>query len=274
MNETFKAGLSTKWTVTDDHIIIKSEEIPYNKIREFSKTIASSLLTNGVYKMVAKGKTYQLAYSNKDKERVEEAENFIKDKMQNTDQDELSLKTAEDMYIYAIENGFGTGFSRKTGIKHFGIIEKNLLKDEEPLMTFIGIHNYDSPGENNGYCAYALTNKRIVMGMKKMLSEGFQSIRIDSINDITFVSKLIYGVLTIDTRGEEFNVGLDKKSVARIKDEFFNQYYKIKESKEKPQQAVEHKSDVDDLRKFKELLDDGIITEEEFAAKKKQILGL
>ncbi|MGY5276223.1 SHOCT domain-containing protein [Lactiplantibacillus plantarum] len=30
----------------------------------------------------------------------------------------------------------------------------------------------------------------------------------------------------------------------------------------------------DELRKLKSLLDDGILTEEEFAAKKKQILGI
>ena len=33
-------------------------------------------------------------------------------------------------------------------------------------------------------------------------------------------------------------------------------------------------SDADELRKFKALLDDGIITQEEFDAKKRQILGL
>jgi hypothetical protein len=37
---------------------------------------------------------------------------------------------------------------------------------------------------------------------------------------------------------------------------------------------VEPKSDADEIRKFKQLLDEGIITEEEFMAKKKQILGL
>ncbi len=36
----------------------------------------------------------------------------------------------------------------------------------------------------------------------------------------------------------------------------------------------EKKSEADELRKFKELMDEGIITPEEFAAKKKQILGL
>ncbi len=37
---------------------------------------------------------------------------------------------------------------------------------------------------------------------------------------------------------------------------------------------VETLSDADELRKFKELLDEGIITEDEFNLKKKQILGL
>lgn len=36
----------------------------------------------------------------------------------------------------------------------------------------------------------------------------------------------------------------------------------------------ESRNDIDDLRKLKALLDDGIITESEFEAKKKQILGL
>lgn len=35
-----------------------------------------------------------------------------------------------------------------------------------------------------------------------------------------------------------------------------------------------HKSDADELKKYKELLDSGIITQDEFNAKKKQLLGL
>lgn len=41
-----------------------------------------------------------------------------------------------------------------------------------------------------------------------------------------------------------------------------------------PTTVIEQKSDADELRKFKQLLDDGIISDEEFNAKKKQILGL
>lgn len=34
------------------------------------------------------------------------------------------------------------------------------------------------------------------------------------------------------------------------------------------------KNDMDELKKYKELLDQGIITQEEFDAKKKQLLGI
>ncbi|HIX15968.1 MAG TPA: SHOCT domain-containing protein [Candidatus Hungatella pullicola] len=45
--------------------------------------------------------------------------------------------------------------------------------------------------------------------------------------------------------------------------------------KEQKQECRSEKtSEADEILKFKKLLDDGIITQEEFEAKKKQILGL
>ena len=50
---------------------------------------------------------------------------------------------------------------------------------------------------------------------------------------------------------------------------------KIKEAKQlKNNQFVGGVSAADELKKFKELLDVGIISQEEFEAKKKQLLGL
>ena len=42
----------------------------------------------------------------------------------------------------------------------------------------------------------------------------------------------------------------------------------------KPQSVIPDKSNADELKKYKELFDSGIITQEEFDAKKKQLLGL
>ena len=41
-----------------------------------------------------------------------------------------------------------------------------------------------------------------------------------------------------------------------------------------PQEESTIHDSLDDLRKYKELLDDGIITQRDFEAKKKQLLGI
>ena len=46
-----------------------------------------------------------------------------------------------------------------------------------------------------------------------------------------------------------------------------------KQIREEPQK-IEEKSDTAKIKEYKELLDSGIITQEEFDAKKKQLLGL
>lgn len=50
--------------------------------------------------------------------------------------------------------------------------------------------------------------------------------------------------------------------------------YKANENNMEATQIVQQGSAADELKKFKELLDMGVITQEEFDAKKKQLLGL
>ncbi|MGY2613737.1 PH domain-containing protein [Bacillus pretiosus] len=126
------------------------------------------------------------------------------------------IPTAEGMYRYCVDNKFGTGFNEKWGVKHSGILEKNLMQDEKVLMTFIGIHNSKSTTKHDGNFAYAITDKRIIFGQKSLMSETFKAVDFDRINDITFEKGLLFGTLTIDTPQEKFNVSLDKGSAASI----------------------------------------------------------
>ena len=63
----------------------------------------------------------------------------------------------------------------------------------------------------------------------------------------------------------------DRKT--KLKSEFANGQH-MRNGSEIAQPVVNQVSDADELKKFKELLDMGIITQEEFDAKKKQLLGL
>ena len=81
------------------------------------------------------------------------------------------MRTAEEMYEYCVENGYGSGFNRNNSIKHFKVIESALQPDEDILSVFIGLHNYQSMSKHDNNFAYALTNKRIIMGQKKSLEK-------------------------------------------------------------------------------------------------------
>jgi ribosomal protein L37AE/L43A len=184
------------------------------------------------------------------------------------------LQTGEGMYEYCEKNGYGSGFTKGWGVKHFEIIEENLTNNEIVLMAFIGLHNYKSASKHDGNFAYAITNKRILMAQKDVIGQKFQTVSMENINDITFQTGLLFGVLTIDTYKETFNVGLDKQSAQKINAKI---HEVLEERKQKPSQenkSIPVISSADELKKFAELHAQGILTDEEFAAKKKQLLGI
>lgn len=185
---------------------------------------------------------------------------------------------ARKMYKYAVDHGFGHGWNETWGVKHFRVVAEKLLPGEEFMMSFIGLHNYVSATKHDQNFAYVITNKRILMGQKqKIAGEKFQAIYLDNINDITFTSGLILGVMTIDTIKEVFNVGLDKNSAKEISSKVLQVFHDLRTQKEPAPTAQTSDSTfstADEILKFKQLLDAGVLTQEEFDAKKKQLLGL
>ena len=154
------------------------------------------------------------------KNKVREYNSVAKERKKNSESksDNKSMKYAEGMYSYCLENGFGQGFNKNTAINHFKLIENLLRSDEEVKVVFIGIHNYISTTKHNSNFAYAITNDRIVMAQKKVIGENIITVSLDNINDITFTSGMLFGVLTIDTIKEKFNVALDKVRAKNIHD--------------------------------------------------------
>lgn len=212
---------------------------------------------------------------NVNKVTVEEIKEILQKKEDKLGHDPMSR--AENMYHYCKENKFGSGFNEKWGVKHFKVLQDNLILGEKVLMTFIGLHNYQSATKHDSNYAYAITNKRILFGQKSLTGEKFKAVNHERINDITFNKGLVFGVLTIDTPQEIFNIALDKASATSINNEIHTVLDNLKSphvSESTLSQPIVNTSAADEIIKFKELLDAGIITPEEFNAKKKQLLGL
>lgn len=179
------------------------------------------------------------------------------------------MKTAKEMYEFCLTNGYGKGFNEKTALGHFKVIEDNLLQNEKVLMCVIGLLNFVSMSkhENNG--ALVLTDKRLMYGQQKLFNaQNFKSVYLDKVNDVSKVSNPLLTVITIDAIKEKFNIALARdfgdKAYAQLSQLFFN-------SKEVKNDTVDIS---DQLRKLKGLLDDGILTQDEFDSKKKSLLGL
>lgn len=95
---------------------------------------------------------------------------------------------------------------------------------------------------------------------------------IDSISAISTTSVFTQGVSVSTSSGRITFYGLSKK------EEIATQIRKLlNDRQDKPGATTtihQEVSNADELKKYKELLDSGIITQEDFDAKKKQILGL
>ena len=101
--------------------------------------------------------------------------------------------------------------------RHCEIIDKHINENEEILYAFAAQKN-DSPAMLINTCAVALTSKRIVIGLKRLLwGYFFISITPDMFNDLTVNSGLIWGGIAIDTIKEKVVLtNIDPKALPEI----------------------------------------------------------
>jgi hypothetical protein len=101
--------------------------------------------------------------------------------------------------------------------KHCEVVERHLNPDEEPIYVFVGQKN-DSFADIFTTCVVVLTNKRILIGQKRVVWGYFLcSITPDLYNDMEVYEGLIWGKVTIDTIKELVVItNLDKKSLPEI----------------------------------------------------------
>jgi len=182
------------------------------------------------------------------------------------------MRTAREMDAYAREHGHYMG---SPALKHFEVIEEHLLADENVLVALVAAGVYN--GREiimGGSTAVAFTNKRLIYGRKGIImGSPVKIVNLESINDIyknTF--GLLSGKIYIDTLKENIGISLALDELDKIFIDILQVLENYRATKNN--NATLAVSAADELKKFKELLDMGVITQEEFDAKKKQLLGL
>ena len=112
-----------------------------------------------------------------------------------------------------------------------------------------------------------IVTKHNIRGSYGKFSKRQYDLPIDS---ITSVSSLPYGII-ISTPSEKIKYTslVNAQEIVSV----INEQLRDRQTT-KTVTVAESKSEAEELKKFKELLDSGIITKEEFDSKKKQLLGL
>lgn len=185
------------------------------------------------------------------------------------------MRTAQEMVDFCNENKFYFA-PGENPIQHFAVAESSLMPDEDVRLTFVS-NGVVNRGECvvGGTVVILLTTKRCIYAQKRVIMGDFTKIvSYDNINDIHKKKGWFFGEISIDTIREELTFSVNKESVDNITNSIMQVIDEYKKQSNSVNAQVAQISAADELKKFKELLDSGVITQGEFDAKKKQLLNM
>lgn len=266
MNLTFKASLQKEWTILDDRIIYGGREILFTNIQSAKLFCKSSFATNGVIQIIVDGKLINLAFPHKLKVDGEKATTYLLDNY-GEKKDKGNRKSISDVQAeinsLPCKDDWGTR-------KEISELPNILTVDEHIKAMTSGVT------EGNTWLIVC-TNRRVLMLDKGMLY-GLKLIDIplDRINSISHSKGLLLGKISITDGATTRTIeNIANTTVSFFADTVNKEIEIFKQSKNTPvAQVVNNVSVADELIKFKQLLDMGVLTQEEFDMKKKELLGI
>ena len=127
------------------------------------------------------------------------------------------LRTAEELYAYSCDHNFGKGFGRNWGIQNFRLLETRLEKSEYAFLTFVGLHEFHSMSSHQRNFAYAITNRRILMGQVRTFGRiRFRAVPLNEIQNISFDHDNSIGVMKLTLSQDAVTVGMSQETAAAL----------------------------------------------------------
>lgn len=266
MNLSFKVFSQKPWTLLDDRLVYGKKEILFTEIQSVSLFAKPTFATNGVITVKFNNKTINLAYSNKSKDEGYKAFLYLQEHYGTNDQN-INRKTAFDIEKEINDLPCKDDWGTKKEISEL----PNILNLDENIKAI-------TSGVTDGNTwLIVCTNKRVLMLDKGMIY-GLKLIDIplDRINSISHSKGLLLGKLAITDGATTRTIdNVSNVTVGFFADTVTKEVELYKHSKNTPlTQIVNSISSADELIKYKQLLDMGALTQEEFDIKKKELLGI
>ena len=249
INEYF---ISAKpFRVVDIGIIFENSIFSFENIESIKLVTAPTLIVPGVAKMISGGKEYNLNYTFSDRERAIHVLNFAIDKVGESRGEKQDYKykivahTGTSLEVY--ENHIVINYMRTGGVisAAANILTGGGTGGKRIAISDITSIQFKEPaGVTVGFIQFSYPGS--------VDKQGGIGNALDDENSIPI---------------SEENLSLAKQAVNYIETQRDN----LRSSKGV---VVQQQSSADELKKYKELLDSGVISQEEFDAKKKQLLGI
>ena len=187
------------------------------------------------------------------------------------------MRNAKEVYDDGVKKGYiGKDIKEKGSLANFNVVLDSLRSDEDVLFGFNGFISEGDKGKKMGEpSSFVVTNKRLVWGRKIAFTSECQSLDLDNLETTSFAKHSPYtnfGAITIKTIANQYVISMGLKAAEEVNSVLPNALQELKNKSKETVTPVT--SAADEILKFKSLLDMGAITQEEFDAKKKQLLGL
>ena len=247
VNVTFKGAMMPSWTADEEGISYKGKRYLYTDMHSTIKLFnKGGMLTNGVIQVPLDGKIANLTFDGKKYSLIEEFILYVNDLVDKnngvvdnavyrlTGARGRSIKVYDDKAIIIVNVTMGSLFT-------------NNATDGEKTIYYsdvIGVQ-YKECGTTLGYLQLETASLQMNNKNNNFFSENSYTFNADQNSQMAEVVKYIRD---------------------RV------EYYKS--VRNQPKQITQPESGADELIKYKQLLDMGVISQEEFEAKKKQILNL
>lgn len=258
MNRTFKGTMSASWSITDEGIEYKGKMYTFPEIERAS--IFSRLatgLTNGVVTVFLKnGKTLSLAFSRKDLPYIDVAVNEINEN--SGTEEELAVKREEkakalEGVVYDLIGVRG---------RHLRVYDNRVV-----ITTQAGLGSLVSGNVSDGEKTIYYSDCIGVQFKESGLQIGY--LQLETASNMMNNQKSNF----FNENSFTFDASVQTNELMREVKNYIMERVELAKNGGQ-QQVIQQVSTADELIKFKELLDMGVITQEEFDAKKKQLLGI
>lgn len=252
MNEQFTPkGARKPWAITDNGIVYDGTEYPYTQLEKILKaTVAPSMLvpiTNATVQVKNQIKPLMLCYGKDDRARAESAIEFAINTLKNMNM------ASKPGVVYSYDGARG---------RHIDVYEDRCCIITDVTLGSLFSGNV-TDGEKEIYYADVISVQHkapsVTLGYIQLetASAMMNNNKDNFFNENTFTYS--EGQLTQEQASEVVQYIKSKVSA-------------FKSARNAP--VVAAPSSADELLKYKQLLDASVITQEEFEAKKKQLLGL